>query len=204
MSVMGLDLSLRQTGLVILPDGWVPASWDTVVTHVFGMELKSFESEIRRMERLLMIARGILSLVKQHDVTHVFSEGYSFGRVQRAHHLGELGGVVKSQLWLTNHLITTPVPVSAARRAMFGKVKRQKDVKRFVREKLRGVGACFGTQDEYDAFVIANYGLAALGKQHLTMQGGLALEGAGNARSEPGFPVRKRRRSHSLRSDSEG
>jgi len=119
--VMGLDLSLRGTGVAILNDqgelihrellrqqdsskGGVPITYMKFVSNgsmVNREVISSKKSNIDKVKRLLVIKNRIIALIKEFKVTRIMMEGYameanrfqqSFGRV---FDLGELGGVVK-------------------------------------------------------------------------------------------------------------
>ena len=66
--------------------------------------------------------------------------------------LGELGGVVKTQLWLAEHILPQIVAVNSARALVFanGRIK-----KKLVEPTLAERGFAFGDSDIADAYVIA-------------------------------------------------
>lgn len=83
MNIVGLDLSLRQTGIAY-PDG------STATIH----------SSKRGVERLDDLVGAIEAEVSSNDGPDlVVIEGYSFNSRNSGEHLGELGGVVRLTLW---------------------------------------------------------------------------------------------------------
>jgi Holliday junction resolvasome RuvABC endonuclease subunit len=78
--VLGLDLSLTATG------------------YAYGDEVVGvFKPKARSMQRLADIRSNVLELAHVADV--VVLEGYAFARPNQAHQLGELGGVIRLELF---------------------------------------------------------------------------------------------------------
>jgi hypothetical protein len=160
---MGLDLSLTGTGIAVLDeDGTVRA------TARDGWTLDRSASVIDKIDRLVHIASTVMALVREHgpgpDALTVGIEGYAysqgFGGGALAD-LGELGGIVKTQLWLGAQNAPRIVAVTTARALVFanGHLK-----KKLVQPLLAERGLVFGDPDIADAYVIAE----ALRKQHQT------------------------------------
>lgn len=166
--VVGLDLSLTGTGCAAIPIGWRPGTWKHVVTERIAVKVEA-TVEVDRAARLDAIARRVVSFAKKHRAAKVFIEGYAFGMVRQAHHLGELGGVIRVEL-LRAGVIFATAQLTTARKFLLGKMPK-KDVKALVASQLDRAGARFPTGDEADAFVIANFGLTELGYRGLTMAG---------------------------------
>lgn len=168
--VMGLDLSLRGAGICIVPFDWCSSmQWGRVHAFTFGIPLTRDATQIERANRTDMISKVIYRKAQEFGVKYVFIEHYSFGSEYNREALGELGGVVKRDLAkeVVGIRLIDKVTVRAARKLIFGPIKRGVDIKPFVRDKLMEMGARFDTQDEYDAFVIANWGLCMTGNQCL-------------------------------------
>lgn len=81
-AVVGLDLSLRATGIA-----HVDGRLEVVITN--GM---TGEARINR------VRSAVLDALHGH-VDLVVLEGYAHGALHQAHHMGELGGVVRFSLW---------------------------------------------------------------------------------------------------------
>lgn len=164
--VMGLDLSLRASGVVIIPEGWISCDWNALASCVVGVDVERGKeaTEADRISRLLFIADSIVEIARERGVTHVFVERYAFAKAWQSHQLGELGGVVKARLAERLGLYPQPVSVASARKLLMGTLPRKtKKVKDVIRDMLFQAGVDFPTLDESDAFVVANYGLAETG-----------------------------------------
>jgi Holliday junction resolvasome RuvABC endonuclease subunit len=153
MKILGLDLSLRAAGCVLMEPG---AAWHEIQTLVCGASLKRDASEHERLNRLLDSRSSICSFLRQHggaDVAVV--EQYAFSKLSsQAHALGELGGVIKTALYEQGIKVVT---LEASRaRSCLGKFPR-KDTKKHVELVVRAMGCPVEwTSDEIDAFVVAN------------------------------------------------
>lgn len=87
MPVIGLDLSLTGTGMVVLDDQGDVLHASTIKTKTNGME------------RLLQIKHVIMQQYDVHAPTITCIEGYSMGsRSGQAFSIGELGGVIRLML----------------------------------------------------------------------------------------------------------
>ncbi len=160
-SVLGLDLSLRATGIAVVPARWA-LDWRRVVVGKTGSPLAKDASEVERARRLIATRDAIADVVRAHKCRVVVLEQYAFSAMaSQAHALGELGGVVKTflvELGLEVHVVS-PGPA----RKLLGKAP-SKDVKTWAHQKLYSAGAPkFWTGDQLDAFVVANYHLSSIG-----------------------------------------
>ncbi len=175
--VVGLDLSLRAAGACAIPVGWDGMSLGRIRMAVFGGELKD-PTEHQRLERMHGIAKGIAEFCRAltpHGLApvHVFVEQYAFSRGQaHSHLLGECGGIVKYRLWRKLNLVAMPVINTSARKTLLGIIPKKDPVtkkaikaKEIVWKNVRRLGgsACEWTNDEVDAFVVANHGIMLLG-----------------------------------------
>lgn len=155
--ILGLDLSLRGAGLVAVPPDW-SGDWSRIARTTVGHPLKRDALECDRIGRLVRISAEVVTFAEAHRCTSAVIEGYAFtSRNAHSHSLGELGGVVKVLLaercWIPIHV----VPPASARKILLGKLPR-KDVKIHMRTALTRMGMPVAwTNDEADAFVVANY-----------------------------------------------
>lgn len=164
-AVLGLDLSVRRSGIVVVPEGWRLGSWEDLRVATAGEDLEQFATPMERARRRRGIAEEVVLFARTHGVSHVFVEEYAFGAQQnRAHELAELGGVVKDYL-LGMNLAAHPVVASSARKLLFGTVSRmpKSQLKKYLMARWAEMGAPFQGDDEGDAFAVANAGLDALG-----------------------------------------
>jgi hypothetical protein len=162
--VAGLDLSLRGSAAVVLGAGWSPISpW----RGGFASLRLTEQGKLEGQERCAAIVHALCAFVVGEGATHVFVEEHSFskGLMQHAFARAELVGAVKHSLWSIDHLPSQPVVASAARRLLFGPQHRMtsKEWKRFIEARFAEMGAPAMSEDERDAFVVANAGWVQLG-----------------------------------------
>jgi len=118
---------------------------------------------------MLLISKQIVEFVKKHPSDRIVIEQYAFRkRSSTTTYLAELGGVVKSQLYLMKAAVPVEVVASTARKFLMGRIrgKRNSDkangivvpeVKEQVRMFLANRALQFKTLDIMDAFVVAYY-----------------------------------------------
>lgn len=162
--VVGLDLSLLSTGGCWLPKGW-RGSPSQARVMTCGRECDGSERDKAR--RRDDIASRVLAFVAQHVSPggRVYVEEYAFAKSNQAHaaQIRELGGVVKDRLFVELDVECLPVVASEARKVMLGKLPQMRGVKEWVvdqvRRQMRG-DAIYWNEDQIDAMVVANAGLA--------------------------------------------
>ena len=157
---VGLDLSLTGAGCVVL-------DWDgSVLSHnVWGEKLERDARVRDKIERMIYIANKIVSELKrlkrqsyykgpngEHPVIHVGIEGYAFGARGAQNDLGEIQGIVKSQLWLALGIEPVIIASSTARKVVMGKGNFPKDK---ILAELVKRGFELKDHNEADAYVIA-------------------------------------------------
>lgn len=171
--VLGLDLSLRAAAACIVPLDWDGASLGQLRTCVVGEALANDADECMRLGRLHHIAEGLVAFCRAHGVKHAFVEQYAFSQTgAHARSIAEVGGVVKYRLFRKLGIVCEPVVASSARKLLLTKCPK-KDVKKFVVKNVRRLGgtAREWTEDEVDAFVVANMGMYLVGKPHMNFDG---------------------------------
>ena len=147
MKVLGLDLSLTATGYVVLDrDGALLKS------GVAGFSLTRTAPSAKKIERLLAIARAVAQVAKETEVTDVCIENYAFSAKGAQNDLGELHGVIKTQLYLSG-LVCEYIASTQARAIVFKTGKRIE--KKQVIPMLEGMGHRFEDHNVADAYVIA-------------------------------------------------
>lgn len=163
---MGLDLSLTGTGCVVLDESGEIFSHD-----VWGEKLKRNARVRDKIERMIYIAEKVIGAAKSalqpymppmtgykkaiYDATlelHVGIEGFAFGARGAQNDLGEIQGIVKSQIWLALHIEPVIIVSSTARKAVMGKGNFPK--KDILTELVRR-GLELKDHNEADAYVIA-------------------------------------------------
>lgn len=163
--VAGLDLSLTGAAVAVVdPRRW-RQSLRRVATARFGRELKGSKETadtVARVDRLIEISHNIVDFLYEHGATHVWLENYSFGMRFNSHQLGEIGGCVKHEIRRRLGIVAAPVSNTTARKLLLGR-GAGKGIKLEVERQLAAMGGKFKTNDEGDAFVVANWGLSELG-----------------------------------------
>jgi Holliday junction resolvasome RuvABC endonuclease subunit len=162
-----LDLSLTGAAACAIRPGW-KGDWSQLATKRVGYPLAKNPRPRETVDRLDTIARELVDFAELHGVTDAFVEGYAFSMVNsRSHALGEVGGAVKLDFRRRLDLVLHTVAPNTARKLLCGKVPAKKtsgvEPKRYVQRWLIDLGADFATDDEGDAFVIANYGRREVG-----------------------------------------
>lgn len=167
---MGLDLSLTGTGMVVLAKGKV--RWRFLPTAPLHQLPKSAASQMHRgvfhgtsEERVGYIAYQIMAAWIRCRPSIVVIEEYAFSRGKsQAHALGELGGVVKHYLWVSEALW---LPLTSTSNKLNATGNGQADKDEMI-EKARKLWPSFpefkGNDNVADAFHLARYGLRNFAK----------------------------------------
>lgn len=171
MRVLGVDVSLRGTGLCLLPANWYARGkpdWSVVRTDTIGYGLTVDASENDRAKRLLHIAGAVKLFARRYDADHACIEQYAFSkRGNQVRALAEIGGCVRVGLF-AERVDLHSATVSEVRKLLLGHNPGSKTgtanpkvpVQRFLRE----LGAPFADKpDECDAFALANWLLGERG-----------------------------------------
>lgn len=164
--VVGLDLSVTSTGLVVLserPDG----CWEDVFRTSVGYSLKRDSKVREKIERLVVVARTVVETVRLWSPVAVGIEGYAFSRHGAVYDLAELQGVVKSQLWLGCQIEPVIVSPTMARKTVLGTGAPRG--KKGIARILKGLGLTFDNDDIADAYVIAKHVAMNLRKRQQTL-----------------------------------
>lgn len=166
--VLGLDLSLTASGVVIIPENWELCDWGALKFQVFGSKLSKDAEPHEVIGRLRSIAESIVAFATEHGAEYAFTEGYAYGAQGQSHYqLAELGGAVRVLL-AQRRLIVQVVASNTARSYLMGSLLKgieRKDHKAEAGKALRSAGLILDTLDKYDAFIVANAGLGCvLGK----------------------------------------
>lgn len=135
MNLLALDLSLAATG-------WAAKYADRPVAS--GVMHPAFEGAAR----LESAVNGLEVLLRAYDPDLVVLEGYSFASPNRAHQVGELGGVVRLRLHQLNRATVILAPKVRAKLAT-GRGNAGKD--EVLAEAIRRLGYAGHSTDEADA-----------------------------------------------------
>lgn len=176
--VVGLDLSLRASACAAIPFAW-GHDVSRVKMKILGRELSRDASEQDHVDRMIEIADGVIEFCRDVQARAVFMENHAFGMGgANANRTIEMTGIVKA--WLRDQWATTGVPVhsASARKTLLqnvpnGRGEKKGFVKAYVARNVRRLGGptLAWTEDEIDAFVVANHGLMVSGHVAMTFSG---------------------------------
>lgn len=143
--VVGLDLSLTSTGVSIDDETFVIASTN------------------KGMQRLADIRSQLMDLISTDCLVCV--EGYSFAsRNSQSHAAGELGGVIRLELW-ERQIPYVDIPPTTRAKFATGRGNAGKDeVVSSISAKTGIVWGGKGANDRCDAWILQEMGLAHLGQ----------------------------------------
>lgn len=149
--VMGLDLSLTGTGVMAVDDQW----------RIVERRLVTSSPKEENTPRLTKIAISIMLSVGKIRPDLVVIEGPAFGisKTTSIFQLGELAGIVKRDLFTTNHPFII-VPPSQLKKFVTGKGNAKKDLMLLAVHKKYGED--FEDDNLCDAYVLARYGFQFL------------------------------------------
>lgn len=153
MVYMGLDLSLRGAAAVVVDEHGTVVDWG-----LWGENLERGCPIEDRIDRLLDIATGIVKLGKKYsDDLSVGIEDYAYGLKGMQNDLGEIQGVIKTQIRLAFRVYPSIIVASAARKMVLGKGRfsKGKKGKKEIIDAVRGRGFRVNDDNVADAYVIA-------------------------------------------------
>lgn len=181
MKVLGLDLSLKATGICVL-EGELGSEPSKRTELVPQGEAKTVEE---RVLRLVKITERIVSLINGENPDYIIIEAPAKNQMWQAAAIGEIHGVVKVQVYLASGkfpwvkeatemrkavvgtikqvFVTHDVKGEKRRRVSYGQVPgangkmRRGTVKDVIETRLKERGLTFPTQDEMDAYVAAMF-----------------------------------------------
>ena len=153
--IMGIDLALRATGVVILDRTGVCLR-HTTIREPIGRQRKTDPpiTETERVLRLKSIAQQIVQMANSFKVHFVGIEGYAFTRSFQAHQIGEVAGVVKLQLLLSSGIIPHIVSPNTGRKHVLGRGVASKAQ---IIEVVKSLNVEVDNDHEADAYVVARY-----------------------------------------------
>lgn len=181
MKVLGLDLSLKGTGICVLEGNDSDVNPSIRTELVPQPEAKTVEA---RVLRLVAITERIVQLINGEQPDHIIIEAAAKNQVWQAAAIGEIHGVVKVQIYLASgqfpmvkeatemrkvvvgkiERVMVPTTDGKGKRASYGEIPgarkgkaRRATVKDVIEGRLAAQGLKFPTQDEMDAYVAAKY-----------------------------------------------
>lgn len=161
VAVMGIDLSFKNTAVVVLPAGWSPGDW----CAVRSVRL-SEEGKLAGQERVEAIVARIYERIEVYGVERVFIENYAFSfSANSITGIAEVVGALRHMVWCGRRQLVVPIVASSARKTLLGRLPKmsRKEIKKHIEIELGKMGASFEDEDTRDAFVVANRGRHDLG-----------------------------------------
>ena len=152
--VLGVELSTHHTGLVILSESGIFLSANTL-DHQLTRKHKGDPqvTEAQRIERMLDIANTVVGIVKASKVRYVGIMGHTVSAT--SHQVGEVAGVLKTQLYLALKIVPQVVPSIPAHKHIMERGRPPtEDVVQVVRD---GLGYDTRTDVEAEAGIVARY-----------------------------------------------
>ena len=152
MKIIGLDLSLTNTGWVILQNGNVRAYF-TIVTK-----------PRRGIKRLSYIKRELKKVLIVYKPKWAVIEGYAYSpNANMAFSIGELGGIIKRLLYVRgiNYLIVAP---KTLKKFVTGNGNANKEMMAKAVHSFENCDEEFNTDHEVDAYGLALLGYGAINK----------------------------------------
>ena len=153
MKILGLDLSLVATGVVVIEGDELEPEMPAQILHSQVIA----PGELRGMERLNYLVGEVFKQVRTEGgaalVDIIAIEGYSFSRNGNAvYQIAELGGVVR---WLLSRyrFPYMEIPVTEWRKHLFGQGNLRKELVRL--EAFKRYGVEFRSLDVLEAWCVA-------------------------------------------------
>lgn len=137
---VGLDLSLQSAGIAVI------TADQSAFYHSFGEKLPKKPGNYAIIKRYIGITQKIIDILKDVPIQCVALENYGFGGQGLAVQC-ELGGIVKSQIFLALRQVPVTLPANTIRKLLLGHAKKE-DIKEKVRSKLIELG--YPEPDNFD------------------------------------------------------
>ncbi len=169
LTVVGIDLSLNGTGVVILPHYWQPGDWNVRSLFV-GQKLKNDAIPLERVQRLQYICDEIIEFIQGSEFPdEIFIEEYPFAQLQsHSRSIAELGGCIKLACFEKYKKPIQPVHSATWRKYLLG-FGTCENIKEIAQAEIRLAGGKFKTGDECDALGVANAGRALTDQTFLSL-----------------------------------
>lgn len=172
-TIVGLDLSLRAPAACALPCPWDLDMGAARVMHA-GAELTKDATPAEHLERMLDIADAIVSFCHEVRAQRVYIEDHAFGLAStaNANKTIEMTGIVKAWVKCKVGIAPEPIHSAKARKILLQQLPR-KGAKEYAQRNVKRLGTYVAkwTEDEIDAFVIANAGIMLAGGVAMSFPG---------------------------------
>ena len=166
--VVGLDLSLRCSGVVRVPVSW-RGDWRKVEWSLIRPATPSSTAEAERIARCAEVAGQVVNIACRTD--SVLIERYAYRQAEGSHYLGELGGIVRHTLLVAGVAYLGAVTPSQTRRLLCGSGAAGKEGVQAALAVAGAPGEILESPDLCDAMAVANWGLKQLGGAWLGVAG---------------------------------
>ena len=159
--VIGLDLSLRSTGI-----GWTDYKTGEISTECFRTD-----ANVRKIVRMLRVSDAVRKAVEKYPSgtrsgVKVFIEDYAWKGKGNVQDLAELGGVVKSVLWREYRIDPIPVGPSTIKKWLTGNGRAQKDL--MLLGVYKKYGMEYDNSDQADAHALTDLAWSFLNADRLS------------------------------------
>jgi len=173
--VVGIDLSLRAAAAVAIPLPW-DHDLGKVKTFKAGYALTERATSKERVQRIAQLGKEIAGFCLKMRTQRVGIEDYAYSaKSAHQHQTFECGGHLKVEILELLDLEVHTIAASSARKTLLGVVPRlgQGQTKPWVVRNVKRLGGPTEawTDDECDAFVVANRVLADAGGVALAFDG---------------------------------
>ena len=149
---LGLDLSLTGSGIVWLRDNEV--LYRTTLTP--PKNTRGYDRLIYIRKNVIMAAVRARSHGQRRQLVGVV-EGYAYGAMNKAHDIGELGGVVRTALHEDGYMMLI-VPPTTLKKFVTGAGNAKKES--MLMHTLNRWGVMFSDNNQCDAYGLARFGEA--------------------------------------------
>jgi Holliday junction resolvasome RuvABC endonuclease subunit len=148
-----LDLSLRATGVCVL-------TADGQLLHLETIEgtLPKKATTEQKIDRLIQTTQRIVEIAREYEAQHAGIESFAHNAFGSQNVLGELHGVVKTQMVLACGIVPVVVQMSTARKDILGKGRADKRaIKALAIQRATDAGMPVADDNQADAWVVAEW-----------------------------------------------
>jgi Holliday junction resolvasome RuvABC endonuclease subunit len=146
----GLDLSLTCTGIAVITAPGVAQYYSC------GYKLTRQATHLDITERVIYIANTVMKALNEYDCSHIGVENYAYNSKGKITMQAELGGTVKSQIYIGG-MMPVVIASGTARKYLLLKKVKGKSIKQVVRDRLVDIGyERPDNTDKSDALAIAH------------------------------------------------
>ena len=150
LTIAGIDASLSSCGICVIDKG------ETYFYTCRAKKIATRPSDVEKNQRLALLVRDILAILKKHDVKVVAIENYAFSRSSSSvTALAELQGALKVAIFFSR-ILCCSIPVSTIRKFCVGKhIPKKHEFHKEFKRIHHNLTALPKNEDEWDAFAVA-------------------------------------------------